>query len=75
MFDQLGGIERLVRNKTVTIKVNMTGPPSSRVRGLAPALTHYTHPKLLGAAAYLMGARGGQTHPLRGKRVGYGGAA
>ncbi len=58
MFDQLGGIARLVRNKTVTIKVNMTGPPSTRLRGLAPALTHYTHPKLLGAAAYLMGRAG-----------------
>jgi uncharacterized protein (DUF362 family) len=58
MFDQLGGIERLVRNKTVTVKVNMTGPSSTRLRNLAPALTHYTHPKLLGAAAYLMGRAG-----------------
>jgi uncharacterized protein (DUF362 family) len=58
MFDQLGGIERLVRNKTVTVKVNMTGAPSNRLNGLAPALTHYTHPKLLGAAAYLMGRAG-----------------
>ncbi len=58
MFDQLGGIERLVRNKTVTIKVNMTGSPGTRVDGRAPALTHYTHPKLLGAAAYLMGRAG-----------------
>ncbi len=58
MFDQLGGIERLVRNKTVTIKVNMTGSPGTRLRGRAPALTHYTHPKLLGAAAYLMGRAG-----------------
>lgn len=58
MFDQLGGIESLVRNKTVTIKVNMTGGPGNRVGGRAPALTHYTHPKLLGAAAYLMGRAG-----------------
>jgi uncharacterized protein (DUF362 family) len=58
MFDRLGGIERLVRNKTVTIKVNMTGAPSSRVDGRAPALTHYTHPKLLGATAYLMDRAG-----------------
>jgi len=58
MFDQLGGIERLVRNKTVTIKVNMTGPPSARVGGRAPALTHYTHPKLLGSTAYLMDRAG-----------------
>src|SRR5580704_18398890 len=58
MFDQLGGIGGLVRNKTVTIKVNMTGSPGTRVQGRAPALTHYTHPKLLGAAAYLMGRAG-----------------
>jgi uncharacterized protein (DUF362 family) len=58
MFVQLGGLEKLVRNKTVTIKLNMTGAPSNRVRGLAPALTHYTHPKLVGAAAYHFGRAG-----------------
>ncbi|HEY2017810.1 MAG TPA: DUF362 domain-containing protein [Bryobacteraceae bacterium] len=58
MFDQLGGLERLVRNKTVTVKINLTGSPSQRFRGLAPALTHYTHPKLVGATAYLMGKAG-----------------
>lgn len=58
MFDQLGGLDRLVRNKTVTVKVNMTGPPSTRFRGMAPALTHYTHPKLLGATAFLMARAG-----------------
>jgi uncharacterized protein (DUF362 family) len=58
MFDQLGGLERLVRNKTVTVKLNMTGSPGQRVNGLAPALTHYTHPKLVGATAYLMGKAG-----------------
>ena len=29
MFDQLGGLERIVRNKTVAIKVNLTGSPTS----------------------------------------------
>src|SRR5688572_18366267 len=58
MFTQLGGVEGLVRNKTVTVKVNMTGSPGQRVQGRAPAITHYTHPKLLGAAAYLMGRAG-----------------
>ena len=57
-FDQLGGLERIVRGKTVTIKVNMTGSPGSRLRGKAPALTHYTHPKVLGSTAYLMGRAG-----------------
>ena len=36
----------------------MTGPPTTRLRNLAPALTHYTHPKLMGVAAYLMGRAG-----------------
>jgi uncharacterized protein (DUF362 family) len=58
MFDQLGGIEKLVRNKTVTIKVNMTGAPSQRFQGLALGLTHYTHPKVVGATAYLLGRAG-----------------
>jgi uncharacterized protein (DUF362 family) len=58
MFDQLGGLEKLVRDKTVTIKLNMTGSPSQKVQGLAPALTHYTHPKLVGAAAYHLGRAG-----------------
>ena len=58
IFDRLGGIGKLVRNKTVTVKVNMTGSPGQRFQGKAPAVTHYTHPKLLGAAAYLMGKAG-----------------
>ena len=32
MFDQLGGLEKLVRNKTVTVKLNMTGSPASAFR-------------------------------------------
>ena len=58
LFDQLGGLEKLVRNKTVTIKVNMTGPPGQRFRGMALGLTHYTHPKVVGATAYLLGRAG-----------------
>jgi uncharacterized protein (DUF362 family) len=58
LFDQLGGIEKLVRNKSVTVKVNMTGAPTNRLEGRLPAITHYTHPKVLGAAAYLIGKAG-----------------
>jgi hypothetical protein len=29
MFDQLGGLPRLVRGKTVAIKLNLTGPPAT----------------------------------------------
>jgi uncharacterized protein (DUF362 family) len=58
MFDQLGGLGGLVRGKTVTIKLNMTGSPAQRLQGLAPALTHYTHPKVVGAVAYHLGKAG-----------------
>ena len=58
MFDQLGGLPRLVRNKTVTVKINMTGSPGQRFEGRALGITHYTHPQVIAAAAYLMGEAG-----------------
>lgn len=58
LFDQLGGLDGMVRGKTVTIKLNMTGSPALRVDGRPPALTHYVHPKLVGATAHLMGQAG-----------------
>jgi uncharacterized protein (DUF362 family) len=58
MFDQLGGLGRLVRNKTVTVKLNMTGGPGNRLQGLAPAMTHYVHPRVVGATAYHLSRAG-----------------
>jgi len=58
MFDQLGGLDRIVKGKTVTIKLNLTGSPGLRLQGRPLGVTHYIHPKLVGATAYLMG-RGG----------------
>jgi len=58
MFDQLGGLSRLVRNKTVTVKLNMTGGPGNRLQGLAPAMTHYVHPKVIAATAYHLSRAG-----------------
>ena len=58
MFDQLGGLDHMVRGKTVTIKLNMTGSPGLRVDGRPPGVTHYVHPKLVGATAHLMGRAG-----------------
>lgn len=54
MFDSLGGLKSRVSNKTVTIKLNLTGSPALRLRGRAPALTHYSHPRLAGALAHLL---------------------
>jgi hypothetical protein len=31
MFDQLGGLTRIVRGKTVAVKINLTGSPTYRV--------------------------------------------
>lgn len=58
MFDQLGGLERIVRGKTVTIKLNMTGSPGLRFQGKPLGVTHYVHPSLVGATAHLMGKAG-----------------
>ena len=58
MFDQIGGVERLVRNKTVTIKLNLTGDTGTRVNGKLPGVTHYTHPKLVLAMCHLLDGAG-----------------
>jgi uncharacterized protein (DUF362 family) len=54
LFDQLGGLGRIVKNKTVTVKVNLTGSPGLRFQGKPLGLTHYTHPKMAAATAYLL---------------------
>lgn len=48
MFDQLG-LNKAVSNKTITIKLNLTGSPGLRFQGKPLGVTHYTHPKTLGA--------------------------
>jgi uncharacterized protein (DUF362 family) len=58
MFDQLGGIGPLVRGKTVTIKLNLTGSPGLRFQGKALGITHYTHPSVAAAAAHVIGRAG-----------------
>ena len=42
MFDQLGGLGRLVKGKTVAMKINLTGSPTYRV-GLPAARGHALH--------------------------------
>jgi uncharacterized protein (DUF362 family) len=60
MFDQLGGLGRVVKGKTVAMKVNLTGNADQRL-GYTPAeLAHWTHPRVIGAtihAMYRAGAR------------------
>lgn len=58
LFDQLGGLERLVKGKTVAIKVNMTGDTGYRLGHLPAEDTHYTHPRVIAATVHLMGRAG-----------------
>jgi uncharacterized protein (DUF362 family) len=58
MFDQLGGLGRLVQGKTVAMKVNLTGAPTYRLKYLPLGDTHYTHPDVIAAVTHLMGKAG-----------------
>ena len=58
MFDQLGGLGRLVKGKTVAIKINMTGDPSQRLGYLDGGLTHFTHPPTITAMIHLLDKAG-----------------
>lgn len=55
MFDQLGGLGRIVKGKTVAIKINLTGMPSYRVGYLPLGDTHYTSPQVIAATVHLIG--------------------
>lgn len=54
LFTLLGGLDGVVKGKTVTVKLNLTGSPALRIGGKAPHLTHYTHPKHVAAMIHLL---------------------
>jgi uncharacterized protein (DUF362 family) len=56
MFDQIGGIDKQVKGKTVGIKVNLTG--DGRFPGYTAGDTHWVHPSVVGAAVAAFGALG-----------------
>jgi uncharacterized protein (DUF362 family) len=59
-FDQIGGIGSLVRNKTVTVKVNLTGDSVTPVLGRPIGETYNTHyatALALGSLLFAAGAR------------------
>lgn len=58
MFDQLGGLERIVKGKTVAVKINCTGAPNYRLGYLPLGDTHYTSPEVIMATVHLMGRAG-----------------
>jgi hypothetical protein len=70
MFDQLGGLSGIVHGKTVTVKLNLTGSPALRFRGLPLGVTHYSHPRMVHAFAHLAGQAGARVRFCR-KCVGH----
>ena len=58
MFDQLGGLGRLVKGRTVAVKLNMTGPPTLRLGHTPAGLAHWVHPEVIGAVVHLMDRAG-----------------
>ncbi len=58
MFDQLGGLEKLVSGKTVAIKLNLTGDATMRLGYFPAGLTHWVHPDVVGATVHLLGQAG-----------------
>ncbi|MFN8005809.1 MAG: DUF362 domain-containing protein [Terriglobia bacterium] len=58
MFDQLGGLDKLVRGKTVAIKLNLTGNPNHRLAHLPLGDAQWVHPNVVAATVYLLGKAG-----------------
>ncbi len=58
MFDQLGGLQPLVRGKTVAIKLNLTGTPDTKLGVAANQMTHWVHPQVIGSLVSLLGQAG-----------------
>ena len=58
MFDQLGGLEKLVGGKTVAVKLNLTGMSYDRLHHLPPGVTHWVHPDVVGATVRLLAKAG-----------------
>jgi uncharacterized protein (DUF362 family) len=58
MFDQLGGIEKLVRDKTVAMKINVTGSPPEFFHNMPVGDTYWVHPQVVGSVINLLGKAG-----------------
>jgi len=58
LFDQIGGVSRLVKGKTVAIKLNLTGEARDSVRGLPKGDTYWVHPAVVGCTVSLLSAAG-----------------
>ncbi len=54
MFDQLGGLERLVKGRTVAVKLNLTGPSTARLGTHPAGVAHWIHPRMIGAVVLFL---------------------
>jgi len=58
MFDELGGLGRLVKGKTVAVKVNFIGVRWQRLGDALMEDTFWSHPRMIGATVHLLGKAG-----------------
>jgi uncharacterized protein (DUF362 family) len=58
MFDQLGGLQKLVSGKTVAIKINVTGSSNLRFNGMEQGQSYWVHPQVVAATVHLLGKAG-----------------
>jgi uncharacterized protein (DUF362 family) len=58
MFDELGGLGKLVKGKTVAMKVNFIGVRWQRLGTASMEETFWSHPRMIGAVVYLLGRAG-----------------
>jgi uncharacterized protein (DUF362 family) len=58
MFDQIGGLRKLVGGKTVAIKINVTGSSTDRFKGMTQGQTYWVHPQVVAATVHLLGQAG-----------------
>jgi uncharacterized protein (DUF362 family) len=56
LLDQIGGVDKLVRGKTVALKLNLTGKPTNFP--VDPRLPYRTQPETVAAMVYLLGKAG-----------------
>ncbi len=57
-FDMIGGIGNLVRGKTITVKINLTGVRWNPMFGLPPYESYQTHPDTAGALCAILNDAG-----------------
>ena len=58
MFDQLGGLQKIVGGKTVAIKLNLTGVSYDRLGHMRQEDTYWVHPDVVGSTIRLMAKAG-----------------